>query len=163
MPAIKSASRPASSIFAATACRSSESCGECPTTSRNRSCALRCSASSSLSCSPKTSGIGSTCAVRNGFSPSRSTISNLCRPSRKITTLPFGIFTVLCTLAKVPTLCKSAAAGSSTRGSCWATTPKTLSSPCNELISASELSRPTVSGRTAPGNSTVSLTGRIGN
>src|SRR5258705_1637807 len=88
---------------------------------------------------------------------------NLCRPSRKITTLPFGIFTVLCTLAKVPTLCRSAAAGSSTRGSCWATTPKTLSSPCNELISASELSRPTVSGRTAPGNSTVSLTGRIGN
>ncbi len=30
-----------------------------------------------------------------------------------------------------------------------------------ELTSASELSRPTVSGRTAPGNSTVSLTGRI--
>src|ERR1700751_3893747 len=37
-----------------------------------------------------------------------------------------------------------------------------LSSP-RELISCTELSRPTVSGRTAWGNSTVSRTGRIGN
>src|SRR5947208_14023935 len=37
-----------------------------------------------------------------------------------------------------------------------------LSSP-RELINCTELSRPTVSGRTAWGNSTVSRTGRIGN
>jgi len=37
------------------------------------------------------------------------------------TTLPLGIFTVLWTLARVPTLWRSAAAGSSIRGSNWAT------------------------------------------
>src|SRR5882724_8946232 len=83
-------------------------------------------------------------------------------PSRKMTTLPFGIFTVLCTLANVPTLCRSAAAGSSIRGSSCATTPRYLSSSERELTRASELSRPTVSGRMAPGNRTVSRTGRIG-
>src|SRR6267142_2187020 len=52
--------------------------------------------------------------------------------------------------------------GSSMRGSSCATTAKSFSSPSNELTSASELSRPTVSGSTAPGNSTVSRTGRTG-
>ena len=85
-----------------------------------------------------------------------------CNPSRKITTLPFGIFTVLWTFANVPTLWRSAAEGSSTRGSSWATTPSCFSSPSKAFTSASELSRPTVSGSTAPGNRTVSLTGRIG-
>ena len=36
-----------------------------------------------------------------------------CKPSRKTTTLPFGILTVLWILASVPTVCRSAAAGSS--------------------------------------------------
>src|SRR5581483_10068590 len=66
-----------------------------------------------------------------------------------MTTFPLGIFTVLWTLASVPTLCRSAAVGSSTRGSSWATTPINFSSPVSELTSASELSRPTVRGRTA--------------
>src|SRR2546427_2851375 len=48
------------------------------------------------------------------------------------------------------------------RASRCATTTIVLSSP-RELISCTELSRPTVSGRTAWGNSTVSRTGRIGN
>src|SRR5208282_6248215 len=56
---------------------------------------------------------------------------------------------------------RSAAAGSSTRGSSWATTPSSFSSPDNELTNASELSRPTVKGRTAPGKRTVSRTGKI--
>src|SRR5215470_7384290 len=80
-----------------------------------------------------------------------------------MTTLPFGILTVLWTFAKVPTLWRSAAAGSSMRGSNCATTPKYLSSSVRELTKDSELSRPTVRGRIAPGNRTVSRTGRMGN
>src|SRR5258707_12762716 len=49
---MKSANRPGSSMFIATDCKSSESCGECDTTSRNSSCAFRCKASSSASISP---------------------------------------------------------------------------------------------------------------
>src|SRR2546429_5877604 len=57
---------------------------------------------------------------------------------------------------------RSAGWGVSTRASRCATTTIVLSSP-RELINWTELSRPTVSGRTAWGNSTVSRTGRIGN
>jgi hypothetical protein len=47
------------------------------------------------------------------------------------------------------------------RASRWATTMICFSSP-SELISCIELSRPTVSGKTACGKSTVSRTGKIG-
>ena len=81
-------------------------------------------------------------------------------PSTKTTRLPLGILTVLCSLAMVPTRCRSASVGSSTRGSSCATTPSSFRSPSSEFSSASELSRPTVSGRTPPGNRTVSRTGK---
>src|SRR5262249_40747837 len=84
-------------------------------------------------------------------------------PSKNATTLPFGIRTVLCTLASVPTPWRSAPVGLSTLGSSCATTPKYLSElPLNDSSSASELSRPTGSGITAPGKRTVSLTGKMG-
>src|SRR6266513_3586636 len=57
---------------------------------------------------------------------------------------------------------RSTGCGASTRASRCATTTIVLSSP-RELISCTEPSRPTVSGRTACVNSTVSRTGRIGN
>src|SRR5438067_2157532 len=83
-------------------------------------------------------------------------------PSVKTNRLWFGILTTLCTVASVPMLNRSTGCGESTRASRCATTTIVLSSP-RELISCTELSRPTVSGRTAWGNSTVSRTGRIGN
>ncbi len=69
VPAMKSVKRPGLSMFIAAVCRSSESCGEWLTTSRKRSCALRCSASSSVSASPIMSGSACTRACRNGRKP----------------------------------------------------------------------------------------------
>ena len=56
---------------------------------------------------------------------------------------------------------RSVGCGESTRASRWATTTMVLSSP-RELINWTELSRPTVRGSTACGNSTVSRTGSSG-
>jgi hypothetical protein len=57
--------------------------------------------------------------------------------------------------------CRSAGLGASRRGSSCAATTIVRSSP-SDSISWMELSRPTVSGSTAWGNSTVSRTGRTG-
>ncbi len=82
-------------------------------------------------------------------------------PSVNTNRLWFGIFTTLCTVARVPIWCRSAASGVSCRASRCATTRIVFSSP-SDWISWIELSRPTVSGSTAWGNSTVSRTGNTG-
>ena len=69
--------------------------------------------------------------------------------------------TILCTVARVPTVCMSSGVGVSSRASFWAVTTMERSSP-SDSISWMELSRPTVRGRTAWGNKTVSRTGRTG-
>src|ERR1039458_6978298 len=69
--------------------------------------------------------------------------------------------TTLCTVASVPTVCRSAGLGESSRGSSCAVTTIARSSP-SDSINWMELSRPTVNGSTAWGNRTVSRTGRTG-
>src|ERR1035441_4606377 len=69
--------------------------------------------------------------------------------------------TTLCTVASVPTACRSAGLGDSSRGSSCAVTTIARSSP-RDSINWMELSRPTVNGSTAWGNRTVSRTGRTG-
>ena len=103
----------------------------------------------------------STVARMNGASCVYSFKCTRSRPSAKTNRLWLGILTTLCTTANVPMAYRSTGCGESTRASRCATTTMVLSSP-SELISCTELSRPTVSGRTACGNSTVSLTGSTG-
>ena len=69
--------------------------------------------------------------------------------------------TTLCTVARVPTACRSAGLGESSRGSICAVTTIVRSSP-SDSIKWMELSLPTVNGSTAWGNRTVSRTGRTG-
>src|SRR5579864_61614 len=97
----------------------------------------------------------------NGVSCVNSASFTLSRPSANTNRLWFGIFTTLWTTASVPTLYRSVGCGVSTRASRCATTTMVLSSP-SELISWTELSRPTVSGSTACGKRTVSRTGKTG-
>ena len=83
------------SMFAASVCKSSESCGERATTSRNNSWTLRSSAVNSASGWSSRSGCASTRARRNGLSPITSSTRMRPRPSRNATTLPFGMRTIL--------------------------------------------------------------------
>src|SRR5579863_5868804 len=97
----------------------------------------------------------------NGVSWVNSPRRTRSRPSANTNRLWLGIFTTLCTTAEVPMVYKSLGCGESTRASRCATTMMVLSSP-SELISWTELSRPTVRGKTAWGNRTVSRTGSTG-
>ena len=162
LAAMKSASRTGSSMFKATVCRSSESCGDRATTSRKSSRAFRSRAESSVSRGPMRLVTDSTFARKNGLIDTTDVIRMRSRPSTKTTRLPLGILTVLWSLAIVPTRWRSTSVGSSTRGSSCATTAKRRSSPCKEFSKARELSRPTVNGRTPPGKRTVSRTGNTG-
>ncbi len=159
---MKSASRPGSAIFCAAFCKSSESCEDFSTTPMKSSSALRCSAFNSASCGPTKSASTSICARIKGLNCVTSLILKRSRPSKNTTMCPFGIRTILWIRAAVPVLCKSDALGSSMRGSSCVTTPISLVSPFSDPSSANELSRPAVNGNTAPGNSTMSRTGRTG-
>ncbi len=148
-------------MFIATVESSSESVGEPATICWNRVSTLRCSASISESLGGIVSGIVVTRARMNGESCAKSASRTRSSPSAKTNRLWFGILTTLCTTASVPMEYRSVGCGESTRASRCATTTMVLSSP-SELINCTELSRPTVRGSTAWGNSTVSRTGRIG-
>ena len=82
-------------------------------------------------------------------------------PSVKTNRLWLGMRTTLCTVARVPTACRSPGLGESSRGSSCAATTIARSSP-SDSINWMELSRPTVRGSTAWGNRTVSRTGSTG-
>jgi len=124
-----------------------ESCGECRP-HRETGLSLRCSASSSLSCSRKRPALAPLVRQERLQPQEVHDLESLQTfkedhhlRSASSRLMHFG---ESATYVNPPQR--------SPRGDVLATTPKTLSSPCNEFISASELSRPTVSGRTAPGN-----------
>ncbi len=159
--AIKSASRPGSSMLIAIVCRSSDSVGDELTICWNWLTTFRCSASVSGVAGGSISSTVSHSAVINGVIWANSPSRTRSLPSVNTNRLWLGIFTTLCTVARVPMWCRSAACGESWRASRCATTRMVFSSP-RDWISWMELSRPTVSGSTACGKSTVSRTGRTG-
>ncbi len=159
--AMKSTSRPGVSMFSAMVCNSSLSVGDCWTIAWNCCSTLRCNASSSGWCGGSTSSRTSAVATRYGCSCENSPSVTRSVPSAKTNRLWFGIFTILCTVASVPTLWRSDGCGLSTLASRCATTTMVFSSP-RDWMSWMDDSRPTVRGRTACGNRTVSRTGRIG-
>ncbi len=159
--AMKSTRRPGSSMFKATVESSSESVGEPETICWNSVSTLRCRASISELSGCVASGIGETFARMNGANWVNSPRRTRSSPSANTKRLWLGILTTLWTTADVPTVYRSLAWGLSTRASRCATTTMVLSSP-RELMSWTELSRPTVRGRTACGNRTVSRTGSTG-
>jgi len=127
--AMKSTSRPGSSILSAMVCSSSERVGEELTICWNCETTLRCRASISASRGGVISATGSTDAVMNGSNWLNSPSRTRCVPSVKTNRLWLGILTTLWTVASVPTLCRSAGCGASMRASRWATTTTVFSSP----------------------------------
>jgi len=95
---MKSASRTGSSMFKATVCRSSESCGDRATTSRKAPAHSARSAESSVSRAPIRFATGSTLACKNGFSVTTDRMRMRSKPSTNTTRLPLGILTVLWSL-----------------------------------------------------------------
>ena len=148
-------------MLIAIVCKSSESVGDEPTICWNWLTTLRCNASVSGDATGSISSTVSHSAVMNGAICENSPSRTRSLPSVNTNKLWFGIFTTLCTVARVPMWCRSAASGASCRASRCATTRIVFSSP-SDWINRIELSRPTVSGSTAWGNSTVSRTGSTG-
>ncbi len=97
--------------------------------------------------------------------PSRSaTLSTLTRdrPSTSTLMVPSGSFSSCSTCASVPTLYRSAAAGSSVSADFCATSRMRLSASIACSSARMDLSRPTNSGMTMCGKTTTSRNGRTG-
>ena len=91
-------------MLMATVESSSDSVGEPATICWNSVRTLRCRASICAFCGALISGIDSTVARMNGVSCVNSVTFTRSRPSAKTNRLWFGIFTTLCTTARVPTV-----------------------------------------------------------
>ena len=113
--AMKSTSRPGSSMFIATVESSSDSVGEPATICWNSVSTLRCSASISESLGGIVSGIVVTRARMKGASCAKSASRTRSRPSANTNRLWLGILTTLCTTASVPMAYRSVGCGKSTR------------------------------------------------
>ncbi len=162
LDAMKSARRPASAMFAASVCRSSDSRGDSETTCWKFPLMFRNWASiSSRSSSRTTSGTCATRAFRYGWLSISSVSVTRPRPCTMRRRLPSGSLNILWIWLAVPTWCRSASPGSSTAGSRCVNTPITLPADMASSISFTELSRATASGMNEFGNSTVSRSGRI--
>ncbi len=148
-------------MFAAIVRNSSESVGDSETICWNCAITLRTSASNSDEGAGATSSSVSTSATMKGSDWTKRTSRTRLTPSVNTNRLWLGMRTTLCTVARVPTVCRSSGLGVSRRGSNCAATTIVRSSP-SDSINWIELSRPTVSGRTAWGNRTVSRTGNTG-
>jgi hypothetical protein len=146
--AMKSTIRPGSSIFPATVDSSSDSVGEPATICWNSVSTLRCRASISEFFGHRHFGNRFHRRVHErrqlGVFGHLDALQALGKDEQALV----GHRTTLCTTARLPTANRSVGCGVSTRASRWATTTMVLSSP-SELISCTELSRPTVSGSTA--------------
>ena len=135
-------------MFAAMVRSSSESVGDSETICWNWPITLRTSASNSAEVAGVTSSSVSTSATMNGSDWIKRTSRTRLTPSVNTKRLWLGMRTTLCTVARVPTLCRSAGLGVSRRASNCAATTIARSSP-SDSINWMELSRPTVKGRTA--------------
>ncbi len=146
--ATKSTSRDGSSMFAAMVRSSSERVGDSETICWNWPTTLRTSASNSGEAAGSASSSVSTSATMNGSDWTNRSSRTRLTPSVNTNRLWLGMRTTLCTVASVPTVCRSAGLGASRRGSSCAATTIARSSP-SDSINWMELSRPTVNGRTA--------------
>src|ERR1700693_5822522 len=82
-------------------------------------------------------------------------------PSQNSSRLSLGTLMALCITHSVPISYKSFGLGMSSRGSSWEITANRRFSP-KDCTSATEVGRPTVIGRSAPGKMIVSRTARTG-
>ena len=83
-------------------------------------------------------------------------------PSTSTFTVPSGSFRSWSTFAKTPTRKMPSAVGSSTAGSIWLDSRICLSSCITSSSARTDFSRPTKSGTTMCGNTTMSRSGRTG-
>ncbi len=161
--AMKSARRPASVMFVASVCRSSDRSGDSDTTCWKLVLMLRASASiSSRSVSLASSTASCTRARRYGWV---ATISSSVRRDSPWTIrrkLPSGSLNILWMCVAVPTTCRSSRPGSSTEASRWVKTAINFPLAIDSSMRRTELSRATASGMNELGKRTVSRNGRTG-
>ena len=104
----------------------------------------------------------STSPMANGSVPVRWFSRNRVSPWTMIDWLPSGSLNNLRIMHATPTGCRSSVSGSSVSAFRWATTPITFSPGMTSSSRALDLGRPTLSGMTVPGKTTMLRIGRIG-